>query len=124
MHTYVESDHAQFAAMAEYQEKYGVKVKRWSDGPGGVREGLAGSAGRRIGQGSVVQEDRRPLSRLPQEVLGVGLVADDEAHLRRQVADRPARPSGRAGTSFNDDEPPQALPGRAAHAWAHGEPSA
>ena len=31
MHTYVESDHAQFAAMAEYQEKYGVKVKRWSD---------------------------------------------------------------------------------------------
>ena len=31
MHTYVESDHAQFAAMAEYQEKHGVKVKRWSD---------------------------------------------------------------------------------------------
>ena len=69
-------------------------------GPGGVREGLAGSAGGRVGQGSVVQEDRRPLSRLPQEVLGVGLVADDEAHLRRQVADRPARPSGRAGTLY------------------------
>jgi TRAP-type mannitol/chloroaromatic compound transport system substrate-binding protein len=31
IHTYIESDHAQFAAMAEYQEKYGVKVKRWSD---------------------------------------------------------------------------------------------
>jgi TRAP-type mannitol/chloroaromatic compound transport system substrate-binding protein len=31
MHTYAESDHAQFAAMAEYQTKYGVKVKRWSD---------------------------------------------------------------------------------------------
>src|SRR3989337_2693904 len=31
MHTYVESDHAQFAAMAEYQEKHGVKVKRWTD---------------------------------------------------------------------------------------------
>jgi TRAP-type mannitol/chloroaromatic compound transport system substrate-binding protein len=31
MHTYVESDHAQFAAMAEYQTKHGVKVKRWSD---------------------------------------------------------------------------------------------
>ena len=31
MHTYVESDHAQFAAMAEYQAKHGVKVKRWSD---------------------------------------------------------------------------------------------
>jgi TRAP-type mannitol/chloroaromatic compound transport system substrate-binding protein len=28
---YVESDHAQFAAMAEYQAKHGVKVKRWSD---------------------------------------------------------------------------------------------
>jgi TRAP-type mannitol/chloroaromatic compound transport system substrate-binding protein len=31
IHTYVESDHSQFTAMAEYQEKYGVKVKRWSD---------------------------------------------------------------------------------------------
>jgi TRAP-type mannitol/chloroaromatic compound transport system substrate-binding protein len=31
MHTYVESDHSQFAAMAEYQSKHGVKVKRWSD---------------------------------------------------------------------------------------------
>jgi TRAP-type mannitol/chloroaromatic compound transport system substrate-binding protein len=31
MHTYVESEHAQFAAMAEYQAKHGVKVKRWSD---------------------------------------------------------------------------------------------
>jgi TRAP-type mannitol/chloroaromatic compound transport system substrate-binding protein len=31
MHTYVESDAAQFAAMAEYQTKHGVKVKRWSD---------------------------------------------------------------------------------------------
>ena len=31
MHTYVESDHAQFAAMAEYQSKHGVKVMRWSD---------------------------------------------------------------------------------------------
>jgi TRAP-type mannitol/chloroaromatic compound transport system substrate-binding protein len=31
MHTYVESDHSQFAAMAEYQAKHGVKVKRWSD---------------------------------------------------------------------------------------------
>jgi TRAP-type mannitol/chloroaromatic compound transport system substrate-binding protein len=31
MHTYVESDHSQFAAMAEYQAKQGVKVKRWSD---------------------------------------------------------------------------------------------
>ncbi len=31
IHTYVESDHAQFAAMAEYQTKHGVKVKRWSD---------------------------------------------------------------------------------------------
>jgi TRAP-type mannitol/chloroaromatic compound transport system substrate-binding protein len=31
MHTYVESDHSQFAAMAEYQTKHGVKVKRWSD---------------------------------------------------------------------------------------------
>ena len=31
MHTYVESDHSQFAAMAEYQAKNGVKVKRWSD---------------------------------------------------------------------------------------------
>jgi len=31
MHTYVESDHSQFAAMAEYQAKHGVKVQRWSD---------------------------------------------------------------------------------------------
>lgn len=31
IHTYVESDHSQFAAMAEYQAKHGVKVKRWSD---------------------------------------------------------------------------------------------
>ena len=31
MHTYVESDHSQFAAMAEYQAKHGVKVMRWSD---------------------------------------------------------------------------------------------
>jgi TRAP-type mannitol/chloroaromatic compound transport system substrate-binding protein len=30
-YNYVESDHAQFAAMAEYQAKNGVKVKRWSD---------------------------------------------------------------------------------------------
>jgi len=31
MHAYVESDHAQFAAMAEYQAKHGVQIKRWSD---------------------------------------------------------------------------------------------
>lgn len=31
MYTYVESDHSQFAAMIEYQEKHGVKVMRWSD---------------------------------------------------------------------------------------------
>jgi TRAP-type mannitol/chloroaromatic compound transport system substrate-binding protein len=31
MHTYVESDHSQFAAMKEYQEKHGVQVRRWSD---------------------------------------------------------------------------------------------
>ena len=31
IHTYVESDHSQFAAMQEYQTKHGVKVKRWSD---------------------------------------------------------------------------------------------
>jgi TRAP-type mannitol/chloroaromatic compound transport system substrate-binding protein len=31
MHTYVESDHAQFAAMAEMRDKHKVQVKRWSD---------------------------------------------------------------------------------------------
>ena len=31
MHTYVESDHSQFAAMKEYQEKHGVQIRRWSD---------------------------------------------------------------------------------------------
>ena len=31
MYVYVESDHSQFAAMAEYQQKLGVKVMRWSD---------------------------------------------------------------------------------------------
>jgi TRAP-type mannitol/chloroaromatic compound transport system substrate-binding protein len=30
-YNYVESDHSQFAAMAEMQAKYNVKVKRWSD---------------------------------------------------------------------------------------------
>ena len=48
MHTYVESDHAQFAAMAEYQDearRQGQALER--RGPGGVREGLAGSAGRK-----------------------------------------------------------------------------
>jgi TRAP-type mannitol/chloroaromatic compound transport system substrate-binding protein len=30
-HTYIESEHAQFAAMAEMQVKHGVKVKRWTD---------------------------------------------------------------------------------------------
>jgi TRAP-type mannitol/chloroaromatic compound transport system substrate-binding protein len=30
-HTYIESEHAQFAAMAEMQAKHGVKVKRWTD---------------------------------------------------------------------------------------------
>ncbi len=31
IHTYVESDHSQFAAMKEFQDKYGVTIKRWSD---------------------------------------------------------------------------------------------
>lgn len=31
MHTYAESEHAQFAVMAEMQEKNGVKIHRWSD---------------------------------------------------------------------------------------------
>jgi len=31
MHTYVESDHSQFAAMAEMQAKHGVQIRRWSD---------------------------------------------------------------------------------------------
>ena len=31
MHTYVESDHSQFAAMKEYQDKHGVQIRRWSD---------------------------------------------------------------------------------------------
>jgi TRAP-type mannitol/chloroaromatic compound transport system substrate-binding protein len=31
MNVYVESEHSQFAAMKEYQEKHGVKVMRWSD---------------------------------------------------------------------------------------------
>ena len=31
MHTYVESDHAQFAAMAEMRDKHKVQIKRWSD---------------------------------------------------------------------------------------------
>src|SRR5262249_17960883 len=31
IHTYVESDHSQFAAMKEYQEKHGVQIRRWSD---------------------------------------------------------------------------------------------
>jgi len=31
MHAYVESDHSQFAAMKEYQEKHGVQIRRWSD---------------------------------------------------------------------------------------------
>ncbi len=31
MYTYVESDHSQFAAMKEYQEKHGVQIRRWSD---------------------------------------------------------------------------------------------
>ena len=36
--SYVESDHAQFAAMEEYQTKHGVKVKRWSDEDLGAME--------------------------------------------------------------------------------------
>jgi TRAP-type mannitol/chloroaromatic compound transport system substrate-binding protein len=31
MHTYVESDHSQFAAMAEMRDKHKVQIKRWSD---------------------------------------------------------------------------------------------
>ena len=31
MNTYVESDHSQFAAMQEMQQKHGVQIRRWSD---------------------------------------------------------------------------------------------
>jgi TRAP-type mannitol/chloroaromatic compound transport system substrate-binding protein len=31
IHTYVETEHSQFAAMAEMEAKHGVKIKRWSD---------------------------------------------------------------------------------------------
>jgi len=31
INTYAETEHSQFAAMQEYQEKHGVKVRRWSD---------------------------------------------------------------------------------------------
>jgi TRAP-type mannitol/chloroaromatic compound transport system substrate-binding protein len=31
MHTYAESEHAQFAAMEQLRDKYGVHVKRWPD---------------------------------------------------------------------------------------------
>ena len=31
IHTYVETEHSQFAAMAEMQAKHGVQIKRWSD---------------------------------------------------------------------------------------------
>ena len=37
---YAESEHAQFAAMAEMQEKYGVKIRRWSDADLAVYEKL------------------------------------------------------------------------------------
>ena len=87
MHTYVESDHAQFAAMAEYQEKHGVKVKRWSD------EDLAAFEKAWL---EVLAEElaKDPLFKkvadhyldYRKKFVGVGHVADDEAHLRRQVS--------------------------------------
>ena len=77
--------HSQFAAMAEMQRKHGVKVKRWSDEDLAVFEKawLEVIAGR-VGQGSVVQEDRRPLPGLPQEVCHLGRLAADEGDLPDQ----------------------------------------
>ena len=46
-----------------------------------LREGLARSARRGVGQGPAVQEGRRPLPRLPQEVRHLGRLAGDEADL-------------------------------------------
>ena len=50
-------------------------------GPGRLREGVARGDPGKVGQGPAVQESRRSLPRLPQEVLDLGRIPGDEANL-------------------------------------------
>ena len=82
MHTYVESDHCPVRGDGrDARQAQGSDQALERPRPGHAGEGLAGSAGGGIGQGPAVQEGRRPLPGLPQEVRGLGRVAGDENHL-------------------------------------------
>ena len=77
----------QFGVMAEMRDKYQVQVKRWSDDElkafeKAWLEVLTG----RVGQGPALQEDCRPLPRLPQEVRHLGRLPGDEADLPEGAA--------------------------------------
>ena len=81
LHLRRERGHSQFAAMAEMATSTRVRSSAGATRSWPPREGLARGAGGGIGQGPDVQEGRRPLPGLPQEVLGLGRVAGDENHL-------------------------------------------
>ncbi len=92
LYNYAESEAANPAAMAELTQKYGVQVKRWPDDQTrGVREGLAGGDQGGVGQGSAVQEDRRRLPRVPQEVRDLGRRAVAQAYLPDSEASTSSR---------------------------------
>ena len=81
-YTYAETEAFQFDVMAEMRDKHKVQVKRWSDQDlASFREGMDRGAPGRVGQGPAVQEDRRSLPRLPQEVCDLGHRAGDEGNL-------------------------------------------
>ena len=94
--TYAESEAMNPPAMNEMLEKYGVQNVRWTDdGAGGVRGGMGRGAGGAVGGRPDLQEGRRQLSRVPQDVQGVGRRSGAQGDLPEQVS--PASYGGSVG---------------------------
>ena len=86
MYTYAETEATQFDVMAEMRDKYKVVIKRWDDKSlTAFEKGWLEVIRGRVGEGPALQEGRRSLPRLPQEVCDLGRIPGHEAHLPRQV---------------------------------------
>ena len=81
-YTYAETEAMQFDVMAEMRDKYKVQVKRWSDDDlKRLEKAWLDVLAEEFGQGPALQEGRRPLPRLPQEVRGLGRSTGRQADL-------------------------------------------
>ena len=91
-YTYAETEAMQFDVMAEMRDKHKVQVKRWSDKDlAAFEKAWLEVLQEESAKDAALQEDRRPLPRLPQEVRHLGRRAGDEGDLPAATERMPAQ---------------------------------